>query len=54
MYWAMSARARSRIRGVFGGYSGRLRALRHVPLVLAGLLIAARGMWILQFRFLTA
>jgi hypothetical protein len=34
-----------RIRGVFGGYSGRLRALGHVPLVLAGLLIAARGMW---------
>ena len=34
-----------RIRRVFGGYSARLRALGHVPLVLAGLLIAARGMW---------
>ena len=31
------------IRRVFGGYSAQLRALGHVPLVLAGLLIAARA-----------
>src|SRR3954454_5928850 len=31
-----------RIRRVFGGYSAQLRALGHVPLVLAGLLIASR------------
>ena len=30
-------------RRLFGAYSARLRALGHVPLVLAGLLIAARA-----------